>query len=95
MVQAKINPEVIALLENVLLTVVRAIVHHPEDVCVNIIPASYRLLAELHTHPEDVGQVVGKNGYVATAIRGLVAAISGNHNIRMDYDYVTEKNHMA
>jgi len=70
---------------------VRRLVDHPEAVTVNVVPSSYRLLAELHTDPKDVGQVIGKNGHVITSIRSLVTAFGGKHRCRVELDYVTEQ----
>ena len=70
---------------------VTKIVDHPEDVQVDIIPGRYRLIAELHTHVQDVGQVVGKNAAIIASLRTFVAALGGKHGIPMNLDFVTEK----
>jgi len=36
-------------------------------------------------HPEDIGRVIGRGGRTATAIRTVVAAISGGRSIRVDF----------
>lgn len=78
-------------LKNLILTVVRAIVDHPEDVVVNMRPGEMRLLAELHTNPRDVGPVVGRRGHVASSIRSIISAFAGKNRVNVDFDYVTEE----
>ena len=36
-------------------------------------------------HPDDIGRVIGRGGRTATAIRTVVAAISGGRSIRVDF----------
>jgi predicted RNA-binding protein YlqC (UPF0109 family) len=70
--------------------IVKGIVDNPDSVEVAVVPASYRVLVELHTAPTDVGQVIGRQGSVVEAIRCLLSAFGGKHRIRIDLDYVTE-----
>jgi predicted RNA-binding protein YlqC (UPF0109 family) len=70
---------------------VQSIVDHPEAVEVVVVPASYRVLVELHTSPDDIGQVIGRQGSVVDSIRCLLSAYGGKHRIRIDLDYVTEQ----
>ena len=78
-------------LKAVTIQIVRAVVDHPEAVEVNIVPSSYRLIVELHTEMTDVGQVIGKEGRVVSAIRTLLAAHGGREGLKIDMDYITEK----
>jgi len=87
---SRVGPEVIAAVQEVV-GIVRHFVDHPDKVEVNIRPGPYRITAELYTHPRDVGQVVGRNGYVASSLRAFLAAIAGKHRIKIDLDYVTEE----
>ncbi len=70
---------------------VTKIVDHPSNVKVDIVSGRYRLIAELHTHIKDVGQVVGKNAAIISSLRTFVAALGGKHGIPMNLDFVTEK----
>jgi predicted RNA-binding protein YlqC (UPF0109 family) len=72
-------------------SVVSSIVDNPESVEVSVVPASYRVLVELHTDASDVGQVIGRQGSVISSIRGLLSAYGGKHRIRVDLDYITEQ----
>ena len=87
----RISTETRDELKGLLYDIVRRIVDNPDDVSVNVIPSSYRLLAELYTNMADVGQIIGKNGHVITSIRSLVTAFGGKHRCRVELDYVTEQ----
>lgn len=78
-------------LKNLTLSLVRTIVDRPDEVEVNVIPSSYRLIVELHTALSDVGQVIGKEGRVVSAIRTILAAHGGREGMRIEMDFVTEK----
>ena len=86
----KIPIEVVDSLRDIVETIVAGIVDHPDDVEVIIVTASFRLLVELHTNSDDVGQVIGQKGSVAIGIRAIMVAFGGKHGIRVDLDYVTE-----
>jgi predicted RNA-binding protein YlqC (UPF0109 family) len=87
----QITREHMEALKALTLGVVRAVVDNSSSVEVNIIPSSYRLIVELHTEPSDVGQVIGKDGRVVSAIRTLLAAHGGREGLKIDMDFVTEK----
>lgn len=91
----RISTETRDELKGLIHDIVRRVVDHPDDVTVNVVPSAYRLLAELHTNQEDVGQVVGKNGHVITSIRSLVTAFGGKHRCRVELDFVTEQDQDA
>ena len=71
--------------------IVEHLVDHPESVEVNLRPGACRLGVELYTDPDDVGQVVGRNGYLGTSLRAFIAAVAGKHKVKIDLDYVTEE----
>lgn len=76
-------------------SLVQGIVDNPDQVSVNVIPATHRIVVELHTAPFDVGQVVGSGGRVASALRTLLAAYGGKNRFKVDLDYVTEKSNQV
>tara|TARA_Y100000310_G_scaffold96185_1_gene93957 strand:+ start:3203 stop:3487 length:285 start_codon:yes stop_codon:yes gene_type:complete len=82
-------------LKKLVLTMVRGIVDTPDSVEVNIVPSQFRLIIELHTHEEDVGQVIGKSGHVVSAIRSIITAHGGREGLKVDMDYITEKSNGA
>lgn len=90
MSKTKVNPEIQAAAKEIVM-IVRHFVDHPEQVEVNIRPGAYRMAIELYTNPSDVGQVVGRNGYLSTSLRAFLAAFAGKHRVKIDLDYVTEE----
>lgn len=89
-----ISQETLDGLRDLLAAVVKGIVDDPESVEVVVVPASYRVLVELHTNAADVGQVIGRQGSVVESIRCLLSAFGGKHRIRIDLDYVTEQKNL-
>tara|TARA_B100001094_G_scaffold322338_1_gene371520 strand:- start:4070 stop:4366 length:297 start_codon:yes stop_codon:yes gene_type:complete len=87
----KVNKDIVEGLKGLLKGVVESIVDEPSKVHINVVPAAYRLLAELHTDPDDVGQVIGRKGTVVGSIRTILAAFGGKHGIKVDLSYVTER----
>lgn len=66
------------------------LVDHPDDVKVSVVRGEPSKTAvtvlELRVHPEDMGQVIGRQGRVAKAIRTLLKAASGrgNREVRLE-----------
>lgn len=77
-------------LRGLVTAMVKSIVDNPDAVEVVVVPASYRVLVELHTAASDVGQVIGRQGSVVDSIRCLLSAYGGKHRIRIDLEYVTD-----
>lgn len=86
----RIEPNVLSAVKEIVETV-KHFVDHPDNINVEVREGPYRLTAELYSHPGDVGQVVGRNGYLTTSLRALLAAVAGKHRINIDLDYVTEE----
>ena len=74
---------------------VEVIVDRPEQVKVNVASLNHRFIVELETARSDVGQVIGKQGHVATAIRSLLSAYGGKNKCKVELDYVTERQKRA
>ncbi|WP_442599475.1 KH domain-containing protein [Neobacillus sp. D3-1R] len=55
-------------------TIVKPLVDHPEDVHVNVVEEDYRVTYQLSVNKNDMGKVIGKQGRVAKAIRTVVYA---------------------
>lgn len=57
------------------------LVDHPDDVKVSLVRGEpgkkTPTVLELRVHPDDMGQVIGKQGKVANAIRTVLKAASG------------------
>jgi predicted RNA-binding protein YlqC (UPF0109 family) len=84
-------------LRHLVLHIVEEIVDHDTDeyVRVDVAPGDVYLTVELHTHIDDIGQVVGSGGLVISSIRALIGAWGGKHRIQVNLVYVTERRKMA
>ena len=63
-------------------TVVRAMVDHPDEVCVTEVQGQYACIIELVVAKDDVGKVIGKRGAHAQALRTLISAAGGKRKKR-------------
>ena len=54
--------------------IAKALVDHPEEVEVRSLEGRAITLLELCVHPEDVGQVIGRHGRIAAALRTILGA---------------------
>ncbi len=57
-------------------TIAKALVDHPEAVEVLEIEGEQTSVLELKVHKEDLGKVIGKQGRTARAMRTLLSAVS-------------------
>jgi len=64
--------------------VVKALVNHPEDVKVEKTVDEMGVLLTLKTNPEDMGQVIGRRGETARAIRTLLRVAGRKANARVN-----------
>jgi uncharacterized protein len=55
-------------------SIAKALVDHPEDVQVKAIEGEQVTVLELRVHPEDLGKVIGRQGRTAKSIRTLLGA---------------------
>ena len=55
-------------------SIARALVDHPEDVNVTVVEGPQGVVLELRVHAEDLGKVIGRQGRTAKAIRTLLGA---------------------
>lgn len=63
---------------------VKSIVDHPDDVKVDRKIDERGVLLTLKVHPQDMGQVVGRQGATAQAIRSLLRIVGIKHNARIN-----------
>ena len=61
-------------MNEVLETIAKALVEHPEDVSVTEVPGEDSTVLELRVNQSDMGKVIGKQGRIAKAIRTVVKA---------------------
>jgi hypothetical protein len=64
--------------------VVKALVDHPEDVKIERKVDEMGVLLSLKVHPEDMGQIIGKSGSTARAIRSLVRIVGLKNHARVN-----------
>ncbi len=64
--------------------VVKALVDHPEEVKVERRVDEMGVLLSLRVHPQDMGQVVGRQGATAKAIRSLLRIVGVKNNARVN-----------
>ncbi len=63
---------------------VKSIVDHPEDVTVERRVDEMGVLLSLRVNREDMGQVVGRQGATANAIRSLLRIVGVKHDARVN-----------
>ncbi len=64
--------------------VVKNLVDHPEEVSVEKKVDEMGVLLSLKVHPEDMGQIIGRGGNTARAIRSLVRIIGLKNHARVN-----------
>jgi len=64
---------------------VRGIVSHPDDVTVRDKELRRGRMLEVRVNPGDIGKVIGRSGRTATALRTVIAALSGPEQVRIDF----------
>lgn len=64
-------------------TIAKALVDHPEDIRIHEKEDERSVVFELSVHPDDMGKVIGKQGRIAKALRTVVhaAAIKDSRRI--------------
>lgn len=68
--------------------VIKSIVDHPDEVKTERKVDEMGVLITLKVNQEDMGQVIGKAGSTARAIRGLLRVIGARHNARINLKIV-------
>lgn len=64
--------------------IVKALVSHPEDVKVDRKVDEMGVLLSLKVNPEDMGQIIGREGSTARSIRSLVRIIGLKNHARVN-----------
>jgi hypothetical protein len=65
--------------------VIKSIVDHSDDVKTDRSVDEMGVLLTLKVNPEDMGQVIGRQGGTARAIRTLLRVIGAKHNARVNF----------
>ena len=72
-----------SVLADALEHLVRGIVHHPDDVRVDLVTTRRGRTLEVRVHPEDLGKVIGRGGRTAKALRQVMTGVGGR-GLRVD-----------
>lgn len=64
--------------------VVKALVDHPEAVKTERTVDEMGVLITLHVSPEDMGQIIGRQGQTARSIRTLLRVVGAKNNARVN-----------
>lgn len=64
--------------------IIKALVDHPDDVKIDRKVDEMGVLLSLKVNPEDMGQVIGRQGATARAIRNLVRIVGLKNNARVN-----------
>ena len=64
---------------------IKSMVDHPNDVKVTRSVDEMGVLLTLKVNPEDMGQIIGRQGSTAKAIRTLLRVIGAKHNARINF----------
>lgn len=68
--------------------VVKSLVDYPDEVKTERTVDEMGVLITLHLHPEDMGQVIGRSGQTAKAIRTLLRVVGAKHKARVNLKIV-------
>jgi hypothetical protein len=71
--------------------VVKGLVQHPDAVSITPVQRDGVTIYELRLHPQDVGQVIGRQGTTINAIRSLLLAGSAKKGLRCSVEIVEDK----
>ncbi|MCF7795979.1 KH domain-containing protein [Patescibacteria group bacterium] len=68
--------------------IVKTLVSHPEDVKLDRTVDEMGVLITLDLNPEDMGQIIGRKGQTARAIRTLLKIVGAKNNARVNLKIV-------
>lgn len=64
--------------------VIKSVVDHPDDVKINRVVDEMGVLLTLKVNSADMGQIIGRQGATAKAVRTLLRVIGMKHNARIN-----------
>jgi hypothetical protein len=71
--------------------VVKGLVQHPDAVSITPVQRDSMTIYELRLHPQDVGQVIGRQGTTIKAIRSLLLAGSAKKGLHCSVEIIEDK----
>lgn len=75
-------------MKNLLETLVKSLVDHPDKISVNEINGEQTTILELKVLPEDMGKVIGKEGRIAKSIRTIIKAAAMHNGKRVTIEII-------
>ena len=78
-------------MKDVLLSLVRTMVDHADDVAVDSVESEDRTMLTMHIHPEDMGKIIGKNGRIIRAIRDFMKILATKKGLYVDIALAEEE----
>lgn len=63
--------------------IIKSLVDHPDDVRIERTIDDKGIFLKVHTHPEDMGQVIGRRGVTSEAIKSLLKIMAVKHSTRI------------
>ncbi|MGJ6731851.1 KH domain-containing protein [Listeria monocytogenes] len=75
-------------MEKLILSIVKPLVDHPEDVVITPEETDTSLTYKLSVSKEDMGRVIGKQGRIAKAIRTLVYAVGSKNDKKIRLEII-------
>ena len=76
-------------------SIARALVDHPDDVQVKSIEGAQATILELRVHKEDLGKVIGRQGRTAKSIRTILGAASMKYKKRYMLEIIEDEDAAA
>ena len=74
--------EAVVILENMLLSMVTALVDKEDEINISTHPAGSTIMFEVDVAKEDVGKLIGRSGKTAGALRHILGAASAKLRVR-------------
>ena len=68
------------------------LVDHPEDIRVRRLEKDGAEIFEMHVHPDDLGQIIGKGGMTAKSLRTLLEAMGKKNGKVYGFEIADEDN---
>lgn len=73
-------------MKDLIQTIAQSLVDHSEEVSVQEIESERAINYQLSVHPDDMGQIIGKQGRIAKAMRTVVYAAGSSSSKRIYVD---------
>jgi predicted RNA-binding protein YlqC (UPF0109 family) len=70
-------------MKELLTRITKRLVDNPDRVSVSEITGPNTMIFELSVDKQDVGQVIGRRGYIVGAIRTIMTSLGGKHGKRV------------